>query len=173
MVGWPALYVVFANAAPQKGPRGLTAFIIPKETPGITIGKIEDKWATGFEYGRDIFEDVRVPAENILGKVGQGFLIAMRTFDRTRAAVGAAGVGLARAALESAVEYSKTRIQFGQPIATFEATAFKIAQMATELEAARLLGLESCLAGRPGPAMWSEFGYGQMFWLGPGHESLA
>jgi len=164
----------FCQCCAPEGPRGLTAFIIPKETPGITIGKIEDKMGQRASNTAEIFfEDVRVPAENILGKVGQGFLIAMRTFDRTRAAVGAAGVGLARAALESAVEYSKTRIQFGQPIATFEATAFKIAQMATELEAARLLGLESCLAGRPGPAMWSEFGYGQMFWLGPGHESLA
>jgi len=138
--GVASLYVVFANAAPQKGARGLTTFIIPRETPGITIGKIEDKMGQRASNTAEIFfEDVRVPAENILGRVGQGFLIAMRTFDRTRAAVGAAGVGLARAALEYAIEYSKTRVQFGQPIATFQATAFKIAQMATELEAARLL----------------------------------
>ena len=138
--GVASLYVVFANAAPQKGARGLTAFVVPRETPGITIGKIEDKMGQRASNTAEIFfEDVRVPAENILGRVGQGFLIAMRTFDRTRAAVGAAGVGLARAALEYAVEYSKTRVQFGQPIATFQATAFKIAQMATEVEAARLL----------------------------------
>lgn len=138
--GVASLYVVFANAAPEKGARGLTAFLVPRDTPGITIGKIEDKMGHRASNTAEIFfEDVRVPAENVLGRVGQGFLIAMRTFDRTRAAVGAAGVGLARAALEYAVDYAKTRVQFGQPIATFQAIAFKIAQMAMEIEAARLL----------------------------------
>lgn len=138
--GVASLYVVFANAAPEKGPRGITAFIVPRETPGITIGKIEDKMGHRASNTAEIFfEDVRVPAENILGRVGQGFLIAMRTFDRTRAAVGAAGVGVARAALEYAIDYAKTRVQFGKPIATFQAIAFKIAQMAMEIEAARLL----------------------------------
>jgi len=138
--GVASLYVVFANAAPEKGARGLTAFVVPRETPGITIGKIEDKMGHRASNTAEIFfEDVRVPAENILGRVGYGFLIAMRTFDRTRAAVGSAGVGVARAALEYAVDYAKTRIQFGKPIATFQAIAFKIAQMAMEIEAARLL----------------------------------
>jgi len=138
--GVASLYVVFANAAPEKGARGLTAFVVPRETPGITIGKIEDKMGHRASNTAEIFfEDVRVPEENILGRVGYGFLIAMRTFDRTRAAVGAAGVGVARAALEYAIDYAKTRIQFGKPIATFQAIAFKIAQMAMEIEAARLL----------------------------------
>jgi acyl-CoA dehydrogenase len=142
--GVASLYVLFANAAPEKGPRGIAAFIIPRETPGITIGKIEDKMGHRASNTAEIFlEDVRVPAENILGRVGQGFLIAMRTFDRTRAAVGAAGVGLARAALEYAIDYAKTRVQFGKPIATFQAIAFKIAQMAMEIEAARLLVLKA------------------------------
>ncbi len=138
--GVASLYVVFANAAPEKGARGLTAFVVPRETPGITIGKIEDKMGHRASNTAEIFfEDVRVPEEDILGRVGYGFLIAMRTFDRTRAAVGAAGVGVARAALEYAIDYAKTRIQFGKPIATFQAIAFKIAQMAMEIEAARLL----------------------------------
>lgn len=138
--GVASLYVVFANAAPEKGARGLTAFVVPRETPGITIGKIEDKMGHRASNTAEIFfEDVRVPEENILGRVGYGFLIAMKTFDRTRAAVGAAGVGVARAALEYAIDYAKTRVQFGKPIATFQAIAFKIAQMAMEIEAARLL----------------------------------
>lgn len=138
--GVASLYVIFANAAPEKGARGITAFLVPRETPGVSIGKIEDKMGHRASNTAEIFlEDVRVPAENILGRVGQGFLIAMRTFDRTRAAVGAAGVGVARAALEYAIDYAKTRVQFGQPIATFQAIAFKIAQMAMEIEAARLL----------------------------------
>lgn len=184
--GVASLYVVFANAAPEKGARGLTAFLVPRDTPGITIGKIEDKMGHRASNTAEIFfEDVRVPAENILGRVGQGFLIAMRTFDRTRAAVGAAGVGLARAALEYAVDYAKTRVQFGQPIATFQAIAFKIAQMAMEIEAARLLvwkaawmvdkglpcGLNSAMAKCFGSdlAMWASLealqilgGYGYM-----------
>lgn len=184
--GVASLYVVFANAAPEKGARGLTVFLVPRETPGLTIGKIEDKMGHRASNTAEIFfEEVRVPAENIIGRVGQGFLIAMRTFDRTRSAVGAAGVGLARAALEYAVDYAKTRVQFGQPIATFQAVAFKIAQMAMEIEAARLLvwkaawmvdkgmpcGLNSAMAKCFGSdlAMWASLealqilgGYGYM-----------
>ncbi|MDD8031060.1 MAG: acyl-CoA dehydrogenase family protein [Acidobacteriota bacterium] len=184
--GVASLYVVFANAAPEKGARGISAFMVPRETPGISVGKIEDKMGHRASNTAEIFfEDVRVPAENMLGRVGSGFLIAMRTFDRTRSAVGAAGVGLARAALELAVDYAKTRVQFGQPIATFQANAFKIAQMAMEIEAARLLvwkaawmvdsglscGLNSAMAKCFGSdlAMWASLealqilgGYGYM-----------
>jgi len=134
------LLLVFANAAPEKGPRGISAFVVPRTTPGITIGKVEDKMGHRASNTAEIFlEDVHVPVENRLGREGHGFLAAMRTFDRTRPAVGAAGVGVARAALEYAVAYSKTRVQFGKPIAVFQNTAFQIAQMAMEIEAARLL----------------------------------
>ncbi len=85
------------------------------------------------------FEDVKIPEANLLGKEGIGFIIAMRTLDKTRAPVGAAGVGVARAALEYAIEYSKNRKQFGKPIALFQNTSFKIAQMAMEINAARHL----------------------------------
>lgn len=134
------LLVVFANSAPEKGPRGQSVFVVPRETPGVTVGKIEDKFGHRASNTAELFfEDVSVPATNLLGREGLGFIVAMRTFDKTRAAVGAAGVGVARAALEHAVNYAKTRVQFGKPIATFQATAFKLAQMAMEVEAARLL----------------------------------
>jgi acyl-CoA dehydrogenase len=137
--GVASLYVVFANSAPEKGPRGLSVFVVPRDTPGLTVGKVEDKFGHRASNTTELFfEDVRVPAANLLGREGLGFVVAMRTFDKTRAAVGAAGVGIGRAALEYAVEYSKTRIQFGKPIATFQANAFKLAQMAMDLEAARL-----------------------------------
>jgi len=138
--GVASLYVVFANSAPEKGPRGLSVFVVPRATPGITVGKVEDKFGHRASNTTELFfEDVRVPAANLLGREGAGFLVAMRTFDKTRAAVGAAGVGIARAALEHAVEYAKTRVQFGKPIATFQANAFKLAQMAMDVEAARLV----------------------------------
>lgn len=138
--GVSSLYVVFANAAPEKGARGLSTFLVPRDTPGVTVGKVEDKLGHRASNTAELFfEDVRIPEENILGRQGIGLLIGMRTFDKTRAAVGAAGVGLARAALEYATDYAKTRVQFGKPIATFQTTAFKLAQMAMEIDAARLL----------------------------------
>ncbi|MFW6136838.1 MAG: acyl-CoA dehydrogenase family protein, partial [Candidatus Aminicenantaceae bacterium] len=107
------------------------------ETP---IGKEEDKMGHRASNTTELFfEDVRVPAENLIAKEGMGFIIAMKTLDQTRAPVGAGGVGIARAALECAVDYAKTRVQFGKPIALFQQIAFKIAQMATEIDAARFL----------------------------------
>ena len=134
------MYTVFALTDPEKGARGMSAFVVPRETPGVTVGKEEDKMGHRASNTVEMyFEDVRVPAENLLAKEGMGFIIAMRTLDHTRAPVGAAGVGVARAALEYAVEYAKTRIQFRKPVALFQNTAFNIAQMATEIDAARQL----------------------------------
>ena len=138
--GIASLYTVFALTDPEKGARGISAFIVPRETPGLTIGKEEDKMGQRASNTVELyFEDLRIPASNLLAKEGMGFTIAMRTLDRTRAPVGAAGVGVARAALEYAIEYAKTRVQFGKPIALFQNNAFKIAQMATEINAARHL----------------------------------
>ncbi len=138
--GIASLYVVFANSNPDKGMRGLSAFIVPRETPGVIIGKEEDKMGQRASNTVELtFEDVKIPEENLLGKEGIGFIIAMRTLDKTRAPVGAAGVGVARAALDYAIEYSKKRRQFGKPIALFQNTSFKIAQMAMEINAARPL----------------------------------
>ncbi len=138
--GVASLYVVFANTDPEKGARGISAFVVPRETAGISIGKEEDKLGHRASNTTEvIFEDVKIPAQNLLGKEGLGFLIAMRTLDHTRAPVGAAGVGVARAAMEYAIEYAKTRVQFGKPIALFQNTCFKISQMAMEINAARHL----------------------------------
>ena len=138
--GIAGLYVVFALTDPEKGTRGVSAIVVPRETPGITVGKEEDKLGHRASNTTELFfEDVRVPAENLLAKEGTGFMVAMKTLDKTRASVGAAGVGVARTALEYAIEYSKTRQQFGKPIALFQNTAFKIAQMAMEVNAARHL----------------------------------
>jgi acyl-CoA dehydrogenase len=138
--GIASLYVVFANSIPDKGMRGISAFIVPRETPGISIGKVEDKMGHRASNTVELFfDDLKVPEENLLAKEGLGFVIAMNTLDKTRAPVGAAGVGVARAALEYATEYAKTRVQFGKPIALFQHISFKIAQMATEINAARHL----------------------------------
>lgn len=135
-----SFYVVFANSNPEKGMRGLSAFIVPRETPGLIIGKEEDKMGHRASNTVELtFEDMKIPEENLLGKEGIGFIIAMKTLDKTRAPVGAAGVGVARAALEYAIEYAKNRRQFGKPIALFQNTSFKIAQMAMEINAARHL----------------------------------
>ncbi|MGQ9470648.1 MAG: acyl-CoA dehydrogenase family protein [Candidatus Aminicenantales bacterium] len=138
--GLARVYVVFALTDPEKGARGISAFIVPRETPGIIIGKEEDKLGHRASNTVELFfEDVRVPKENLLGREGMGFIVAMKTLDKTRVSVGAAGVGIARSALEYAIDYSKTRCQFGKPIATFQHIAFKIAQMAIEINAARQL----------------------------------
>jgi acyl-CoA dehydrogenase len=138
--GIASLYVIFCLTDPEKGARGMSAIVVPRETPGLTVGKEEDKMGHRASNTVELFfEDMKVPVENLLGREGIGFIIAMRTLDKTRAPVGAAGVGVARAALEYAIEYAKTRKQFGKPIALFQNTAFKIAQMATEINAARHL----------------------------------
>jgi len=134
------LYVLFVNTNPLKGARGMSALIVPRNTPGLVIGKEEDKMGHRASNTTELFfEEARVPVDNLLAREGLGLLVAMKTLDKTRASVGAAGVGLARAAMEYAVEYSKTRLQFGKPIALLQATAFKLAQMAMEINAARHL----------------------------------
>lgn len=138
--GIASLYVVFALTDPAKGARGMSAFIVPRDTPGLVIGKEEDKMGHRASNTAELFfEDVKIPAGNLLAKEGMGFIIAMKTLDKTRAPVGAGGVGLGRAALEYAIDYSKTRVQFGKPIALFQSIAFKIAQMAAEINAARFM----------------------------------
>ena len=138
--GIASIYIVFALTNPEKGARGSSAFIVPRETPGLTVGKTEDKMGHRASNTVELFfDDVKVPAKNLLSKEGMGFIIAMNTLDKTRAPVGAAGVGVARAAMEYAIDYAKTRVQFGRPIALLQHIAFKIAQMATEINAARHL----------------------------------
>ncbi len=138
--GVAKLLVVFANTAREKGTRGMSALIVPADTPGVKIGKEEDKMGHRASNTVEIFfEDAKVPLKNLLAKEGLGFLVAMKTLDKARPSVGSAGVGVARAAFDHAIEYSKSREQFGKPIGIFQHIAFKLADMATEINAARHL----------------------------------
>ncbi|AEH49654.1 acyl-CoA dehydrogenase [Parageobacillus thermoglucosidasius] len=134
-------YIVFARTAPnEKGSRGISAFIVEKGTPGFIIGKDEKKMGLhGSRTVQIMFEDAKVPAENLLGEEGQGFKIAMANLDSGRIGIAAQSLGIAEAALEHATAYAKERIQFGKPIAEQQGVAFKLADMATAVEAAKLL----------------------------------
>ncbi len=135
-----ALYTIFATIDKSLGHKGLCAFIVPGDTPGIRGGKKEQKMGDRCsEVSEVIIEDLRVPAANLLGKEGDGFKIAMETLDVTRPGIGAAAVGVARRAFEEARKYSLQRIQFGKPIAANQAIQFMFAEMATKIDAARLL----------------------------------
>jgi len=138
--GVSQLGVVFASTDKTRGARGLSAFIVPMDLPGISVGKHENKMGHRASNTAEIFfDEVKVPAANILKREGMGFIIAMKTLDYARPAVGAGGVGVARAAFEEALKYSQNRVQFGRPIASFQHNAFKLAEMATEIDAARLM----------------------------------
>ena len=131
---------VFVNTDPSKGTRGVSAFIIQKDFPGFSVGRIEEKMGIkGSQTAELIFTDCEVPVENMLGSEGEGFKIAMATLDRTRIGIGAQAVGIAQGALDLAVSYSKERVQFGKPIAENQGIQFMLADMATKIEASRLL----------------------------------
>jgi len=131
---------IFALTDPKIGTRGISAFIVEKDYPGFSVGRIEDKMGIkGSQTGELIFTDCEVPAENLLGREGDGFKIAMMTLDRTRPGIGAQALGIAQGALDLAVSYSKQRIQFNRPIADNQGIQFMLADMATSVEAARLL----------------------------------
>ncbi|HDX9580624.1 TPA: acyl-CoA dehydrogenase [Bacillus pseudomycoides] len=133
-------YIVFASTNPDAGTRGISAFIVEKDTPGLIIGKDEHKMGLlGSRTVQLTFEDMKVPAENLLGEEGQGFKVAMANLDAGRIGIGAQSLGIAEAALECATDYAKERHQFGKPIAAQQGLGFKIADMATSVEAARLL----------------------------------
>ena len=134
------LFLVFANANPEAGYRGITAFLVELEFPGFTVGRKENKIGLRASSTCEvILEDCKVPRENVIGEVGKGYKIAIETLNEGRIAIGAQMIGLARGALDSAVAYAKQRKQFGQPIGHFQGVQFQLANMATELEAARLL----------------------------------
>ena len=132
--------VVMAMTDKTKGARGISAFAVEKGNPGMKYGVEEDKLGLrGTITSEMFFEDCRVPEDNILGEPGEGFTGAMTILDRGRTAIGAMSVGIAQGALDKSIEYAKQRVQFGKPIAQFQAIQFMIADMATEIEAARLL----------------------------------
>jgi alkylation response protein AidB-like acyl-CoA dehydrogenase len=131
-------YTVFAKTDPEKGSRGISAFIVEKGWEGFGFGKVEDKLGIRSSIQTElIFEDCRVPVENLLGKEGQGFIIAMRTLDKSRPGIGAQAVGIAQGAFELAAGYAQQREQFGGPLSSLQAIQFMLADMATHIEAAR------------------------------------
>lgn len=134
------IITVFAKTDPAGGHRGLSCFVVEKPCPGLTIGKKEEKMGGEALSACELFfENCEVPAENMLGKPGQGFLIAMETLDRTRPMIAAVGVGTAQGCLDYAIQYAKQRVVFGKPIAALQAIQFKLADMAMKTEAARQL----------------------------------
>jgi alkylation response protein AidB-like acyl-CoA dehydrogenase len=138
--GEAEIYSIIAMTDRSKGPRGASAFILEKGTPGFEFGKKEKKMGIRASTTRElIFQDCFVPKENLLGKEGMGFIVTMRTFDKTRPGVGAQGVGLAQGALDEAVRYAREREQFGKKIISFQAVQHILADMATQVEAARAL----------------------------------
>jgi alkylation response protein AidB-like acyl-CoA dehydrogenase len=139
------VYTVITMTDKSKGTRGTTAFIVEKGTPGFVIGKEENKMGIRATMTRELhFQDCRVPKGNMLGKIGEGFKIGMRTLDKSRPGIAAQAVGIAQGALEASVEYAKTRQQFNQPIIHFQAIQFMLADMATQIEAARALVYQVC-----------------------------
>ena len=134
------LFLLFANANPEAGHHGITCFLVERDFPGFQVGKKEDKLGIRASSTCElILDDCRVPARNVLGEVGKGYKIAIETLNEGRIAIGAQMAGLAQGALEHAIGYAKQRQQFGKPIAEFQGVQFELAQMATEVEAARLL----------------------------------
>jgi len=138
--GEAEIYVIIAMTDKTKGPRGASAIIVEKGTPGFSFGKKEKKMGIRCSATTElIFQDCKVPKENLLSKEGLGFIISMRTLDRARPGVGAQAVGIAQGALDLAVKYAKERIQFGKPISSFQGIQFMLADLATQIEAARAL----------------------------------
>ncbi|NLB18018.1 MAG: acyl-CoA dehydrogenase [Syntrophomonadaceae bacterium] len=156
--GISAMNTVFAKTdRSQKGTRGISAFLVPGDAPGFSMGKVEDKMGDRASHIAEvILDEVRVPARDLLGAEGEGFKIAMRTLDQTRMSIGAAAVGVARRAYEEALEYSKQRVQFGRPISSNQAISFMLADMATQIEAARGLVWQAAWqidSGNPDPKL--------------------
>jgi short/branched chain acyl-CoA dehydrogenase len=134
------LFLLFATVNPEAGYKGITAFLVERESPGFRVGKKEDKLGIRASSTCElVLDDCRVPRENVVGEVGKGYKLAIETLNEGRIGIGAQMLGLAEGALEAALEYSKQRKQFGKPIAEFQGIQFELAEMAVDVEAARLM----------------------------------
>ena len=139
------IYTVVACTNRSKGARGFSAFIVEKGTPGFSFGKKENKMGIRASCTRElVFENCRIPKENLLSREGMGFIVAMKTLDRTRPGVASQALGIAQGAFEEAVKYSRQRVQFNQPISSFQAIQHIMADMAIQIEAARALVYQTC-----------------------------
>lgn len=157
-------YVVFAATDKAAGPKGMSVFIVEKGTPGFSFGKKEVKMGIRSSVQRElIFDNCRIPAANLLGKEGDGFKIAMSTLDSGRIGVAAQATGIAQGALDEAIKYAKQRVQFGKPIATFQAVNFMLADMATKVEAARLLTYQAAFRRANGLSYAKEAAMAKLF----------
>jgi alkylation response protein AidB-like acyl-CoA dehydrogenase len=158
------LFVLFATVDPAAGYKGITAFIVEKNFPGFTVGKKEDKLGIRASSTCElILEDCRVPKENVLGEVGKGYKIAIETLNEGRIGIGAQMAGLARGAWEYAAKYAQERKQFGKAIAEYQGIQFQLAQMATEIEAARLMVYNAARMKDAGVAFVKEAAMAKLF----------
>jgi alkylation response protein AidB-like acyl-CoA dehydrogenase len=156
--------ILFASTDPSKRHKGITAFIVEKETPGVIVGRREQKLGIkASSTSQLIFEECHVPAQNRLGDEGQGFKIAMQTLDAGRIGIGAQAVGIAQAAFEEAVRYSKERESFGRRISEFQGIQFMLADMATRIEAARLLVWQAALMKDRGARITKQAAMAKLF----------
>ena len=138
--GEAGLFIVFANVAPERGYKGITAFLVEREMPGFAVGKREEKLGIRASSTTELVMDhVRVPEENVLGEVGNGYKVAIETLNEGRIGIGAQMVGLAQGAFDHTLRYVREREQFGHPIASFQGVQFQLAEMAAKIEAARLM----------------------------------
>jgi hypothetical protein len=162
--GEAEIYIVFAMTDKSRGARGISAFILEKGMPGFTFGKKEHKMGIRSSQTMElVFQDVKVPKENLLSKEGDGFKIAMSTLDGGRIGVAAQALGIAQAALDHSVKYSKERVQFGKPISSNQAIAFMLADMATKVDAARLLTYRAAYLKDNGQPYAKEAAMAKMF----------
>jgi len=158
------LFIVMANLDPAKGYKGITSFLVERSFPGFTVGKKEDKLGIRASSTCElIFEDCRVPKQNILGEPGKGYKIAIETLNEGRIGIGAQMAGLARGAFELALKYAQERQQFGKPIAEFQAVQFELAEMATQIEAARLLTYNAARLRDVGSSFVTESAMAKLF----------
>jgi butyryl-CoA dehydrogenase len=158
------IVVVFATVDKSLKHRGITAFVMDKDTPGLAVGKHEDKLGLrGFNSTELIFQDCHVPEANRLGEEGQGLKIALDALDASRITVGAEAVGISRAAFEAAIKYAKERQQFGEPIANFQGVQWMLADMATQIDAARLLTYRAAYFNEKGRPFIKEAAMAKVF----------
>lgn len=158
------LVILFASTDRSKGSRGISTFVIPKETPGLEVGTIERKMGLNASGTSElVLTDCRVSKDLLLGEEGQGFKIALLGFDAGRIGIAAQAVGIARAALEESIKYAKEREQFGKPIAGFQGVQWMIADMATQIDAARLLTLRAAHVKSKGKRFSKEAAMAKLF----------
>jgi alkylation response protein AidB-like acyl-CoA dehydrogenase len=156
--------VAMAVTDREKGKHGISAFIVEKGTPGFRPGKMEHKLGMrASNTGEVIFEDCRIPRENCLGELGHGFIDSLKVLDRGRISIAALSVGMAQGAFEASLDYSRQREQFGRPIASFQAVRFKLADMATEIDAARLLTWRAAALATQGKRVTRESSIAKLF----------